>query len=72
MGKYTSLARQLEEPRPQKKGLVPNLVNTYKHSIVVDNKLSSVESLSESATPLRGLRGCSMHTPPSLRRVRGV
>jgi len=53
MGKYTSLAQPVEEPRPQKKGVVSNLDNTYKHSIVVDNRVSPVETLSETATPLR-------------------
>ena len=53
MGKYTSLARQLEEPGAQKKGVSTRIDNTYKHSIVVDTKSSSVAQPSDDATPLR-------------------
>lgn len=53
MGKYTSLARLPEEPRPQKKGVVPMIDNTYKHSILIETDKNSVDSPSDSATPLR-------------------
>ncbi len=53
MGKYTSLARQLEEPRPQKKGVVTRIDNTYKHSILIETTNNSVDTPSDVATPLR-------------------
>jgi hypothetical protein len=53
MGKYTSLARKVEESRPQKNAVDRGLNNTYKHSMVVDTGGNTAAPLSESGTNLR-------------------
>jgi len=53
MGKYTSLARKTEEAKPQENGVVTELNNTYKHTIVVDTGSNAVSTPSKDSTNLR-------------------
>ncbi len=53
MGKYTSLARKAEETEPQKKVVVNNLDNVYKHSILIDTANNTAATLPDSDTNLR-------------------
>ncbi len=56
MGKYTSLARNLEESRPQVKGGNTRLSNTNVkiNTIEKTEQLSPVPPIKDTATPLRG------------------
>jgi hypothetical protein len=53
MGKYTNLARKIEETEPQKKVVVNNLDNTYKHSILIDTASNTAATLHDNDTNLR-------------------
>ncbi len=53
MGKYTSLACLPEETRPQKKGVVTKIDNTYKHSILIDTANNTASTLHDNDTNLR-------------------
>ena len=53
MGKYTSLARKLEEHNAQEKFVDKKLDNTHKHSILLDTASPPVPSSAEGATNLR-------------------
>ncbi len=53
MGKYTSLAQKTERAEPQKKVVVNNLDNTYKHSILIDTANNTAATLPDSDTKLR-------------------
>ena len=53
MGKYTNLARKIEETEPQKKVVVNNLDNTYKHSILIDTANNTAATLPDNDTNLR-------------------
>jgi hypothetical protein len=52
MGKYTSLARKIEETEPQETFVGKGRTNYYKHSILIDIKGTPVPS-SEGITNLR-------------------
>ncbi len=53
MGKYTNLIRKIEETEPQKKVVVNNLDNTYKHSILIDTANNTAATLPDNDTNLR-------------------
>jgi len=53
MGKYTSLAQKTERAEPQKKVVVNNLDNTYKHSILIDTAGNTAAILPDNDTNLR-------------------
>ncbi len=53
MDKYTNLVRKIEETEPQKKDVVNNLDNTYKHSILIGTANNTTTTLPDNDTNLR-------------------